>query len=305
MMLKQKALMLCLGALLVQSSFACTDFASVNGANNSVLINKNRDEVPDLQSVVAFHPFKGYSFMGLVSQQQEGNPYVVRAGINQYGLAIVNMAAGILKNNPTYYNRYDDGDDFMRAVLTGYQSIAEVMGNLPALVAAHPYPEFYLLADRQQTALIELAPGGQYVVTTSDSEPLYHTNNYEAPGFAQYNTFYAEGSMNRYDRIADLMNSTSNYSMDTFITFAHDHAAGSNDSIFRTGLNPGDPKTPRTLATFIASIPKASNGAPTVYVQFYPEPNISGPSYTFNLTPDFWKFKGSQKVLAVEQQSNS
>ncbi len=278
---------------------ACTCFATVHGENNAVLIAKNRDEIPDIQSVVAFHPAQGFSFLALVSQQKQGGSYVVRAGINQYGLTIVNMAASVLKNYPSYADRYDDGDDLMRAVLTQYKSIAGVMGNLPLLVAAHPYPEFYLLADSTQTALIELAPDGQYSVSLSNSVPLYHTNNYEAAGFMQYNTFYLEDSMNRYKRIADLMNSMSVYSMDTFITFAHDHDAGTNDSIFRTGIDSNNPDTPRTLATFIASIPKDQSAA-RVYVQFYPKSDFNEPSYSFNLTPGFWNFKGATKVLATE-----
>lgn len=295
----KKCTILVLGLLSFSSSFACTDYASVNGANNTVMITKNRDEYPDLQSILAVHPDQGYGFMGLFSQQKAGTPYAVRAAINQYGLSIVNMGAAVLKGYPGYDpNRYDDGDDFMRAVLTQYKTISEVLANLPALTAAHPYPEFYLLADTEQTALVELAPNHQYFVTVSNSAPLYHTNNYESPGFAKYNMFYAESSMNRYSRIADLMNSTPNYSLDTFITFAHDHVAGSNDSIFRTGI---EPNTPQTLATFIASIPK-DQSAPTVYIQFYPKSNLSGPAYTYTLNPQFWQFSGMQKVLQVEKK---
>ncbi len=282
----------------LQQSFACTTFASVNGANQSTLIAKNRDEHPDIQSVAVFHPDGGYAFLGMVSQQKPGAALILRSGINQYGLAIVNMAVP----NPPNGGLYGDGDAFIRAVLTLNRSVAEVMGNLPSLVATNPYPEFYLLADRNQTALIELASQGQYFVTLSNGTPLYHTNNYENPAFAANNTGDLEGSTNRYDRISALMNSNSNYTLNEFQLFAHDHAAGSNDSIFRTGKKVGNPYTARTLATFIAQIPH-DGSAPTVWIQFYPRPDISGSQnvFEYQLTPAFWNFPGNVKVLDSEQ----
>jgi hypothetical protein len=54
----------------VSSAFACTDFATLNGTNQSVLIAKNRDMYPGLQSIVAFHPKAVFSkiwFNGLQS----------------------------------------------------------------------------------------------------------------------------------------------------------------------------------------------------------------------------------------------
>lgn len=295
----KRALLLTLSLTAVKISFACTDYASVNGENNTVMITKNRDEFPDLQSILAVHPTNGYAFMGLFSQQKTNAPYVVRAAINQYGLSIVNMGAGVLKGYRGYdANRYDDGDDFMRDVLTHYKTIGEVLINLPALVASHPYPEFYLLADQQEIALIELAPNQQYQVTLSNSAPLYHTNNYESPAFSQYNLMYAESSLNRYSRISDLMNSNKTYSFNTFLTFAHDHVAGTNDSIFRTNVS-ATQAVVKTLATFIASIPK-DGSAPNVYIQFYPTVSMNGPAYTYTLDSSFWSFTGVQKVLAVE-----
>ncbi len=273
---------------LCQNALACTTFASVDGADQSTLIAKNRDESPDIQSVMLFHPDSGYAFLGMVSQQTPTAPYAVRAGINEYGLAIVNMAV----SNPPHDVEYGDGDALMRDVLMHNQSVAEVMGNLPTLIADHPYPEFYLLADRNQTASIELAPHGKYVVTLSNTGPLYHTNNYEFPSFMPLNLSYSylEGSINRYNRISALMNSNTNYTLDEFQLFAHDHAAGSNDSIFRTGRQPNDPQTPRTLATFIAKIPH-DGSAPTVLIQFYPygcTSPVMCPATTYTLSSSFW-----------------
>ena len=288
---------LCLSLFTWQSSFACTTFASVDGADQATLIAKNRDEHPDLQSVVAFHPTEGYRFLGMVSQRTVDGPYVVRSGINEYGLAIVNMA---VPNAPPKAP-YADGDAFMRAVLTQNQTVAGVLGNLPHLVTEYPYPEFYLLADRTQTAIIELATNGHYFVTLSNTGPMYHTNNYEFPSFFQYNIGDLEGSTNRYNRISALMNSNTQYTMQDFELFAHDHNAGSNDSIFRTGKNLSDPNTPRTLATFIASIPH-DGSAPTVSIEFYPQgctSPVSCPANTYVLNAQFWDFSGTTNVLAA------
>ncbi len=294
---------LCLSLFAIQSAFACTTFASVDGANQSTLIAKNRDENPDIQSVVAFHPEQGYAFLGMVSQRTPTSPYAVRAGINEYGLAIVNMAV----SNPPPATSYADGDAFMRAALTTDQSVAQVMADLPALVAAHPYPEFYLLADRMQTASIELAPHGKYFVTVSNTGPVYHTNNYEFPAFFPFNKSYAylAGSMNRYNRISALMNGNTNYTLDEFEMFAHDHAAGSNDSIFRTGKHPKDPKTARTLATFIAQIPH-DGSAPTVSIEFYPfgcTSPVMCPATTYKLNANFWDFSTPRKILSGDSNS--
>ena len=294
-----KKLMICLslGFFTWQNAMACTTFASVDGANQTTLIAKNRDEHPDLQSVVAFHPDEGYRFLGMVSQRMPGGPYVVRSGINEYGLAIVNMATPDAPPKAPYA----DGDAFMRAVLTGNQTVAGVLGNLPRLVAEHPYPEFYLLADRNQTAIIELTTNGKYFVSLSNTGPLYHTNNYEFPPFFKNNIGDLEGSTNRYNRISALMNSNTDYTLNEFQLFAHDHNAGSNDSIFRTGKNLADPNTPRTLATFIASIPH-DDSPPTVSIEFYPHGCTSPaacPATTYTLTPGFWDFPGATKSLSA------
>ncbi|MCX7123120.1 MAG: carcinine hydrolase/isopenicillin-N N-acyltransferase family protein [Gammaproteobacteria bacterium] len=284
-----------------QSTFACTTFASVDGANQTTLIAKNRDEHPDIQSVVAFHPNQGYSFLGMVSQQKSDEPYIIRSGINEYGLAIVNMATP----NPPANASYADGDAFMRAVLTQDKTVAEVLGHLPLLIATHLYPEFYLLADRTQTASIELAPQGKYFVTVSNIGPLYHTNNYEFPAFFPNNIGDLEGSTLRYNRISALMNSNTEYTLNEFKLFSHDHHAGSNDSIFRTGKDLSDPNTPRTLATFIASIPH-NGSAPSVSIEFYPKgcgSPLDCPATTYILNSQFWDFPGTIYILKQDSHS--
>ncbi len=281
------------------SCSACTTFSTVDGANNSVLILKNRDEHPDIQHVVAFNPGKNNRFVALVSHKKIGDPYVLRSGINEKGLAIVNLSASILKKDPAYVDRYDDGDDFMKDILTNNNSVSDVMAHLPNLTASHPFPEFYMLADQQQTALIELTTQGRYRTTLTNSGPLYHTNNFESPIFQSSNTVYLQGSLNRYSRIADLMNNLPAPSFEQFKTIAHDHAAGKNDSIFRTTNTKDDPKRARTLATFLVNIPK-DRSAPTLYVQFYPNATVNGPSHTYTLDKNFWNFKSKTKILTSE-----
>ena len=281
------------------NSSACTAFSTADGANNSVLILKNRDEHPDIQHVVAFNPGKNNRFVALVSHKKNEDPYVLRSGINEKGLAIVNLSASILEKDPTYVDRYDDGDDFMRDILTNNTSVSDVMAHLPNLTASHPFPEFYMLADQQQTALIELTTQGRYRITLSNSGPLYHTNNFESPVFQSSNTVYENGSLNRYSRIADLMNNNPAPSLEQFKTFAHDHAAGSNDSLFRKTNTKDDRKRARTLATFLANIPK-DGSAPTLYVQFDPNATVNGPSHTYTLDKNFWNFKSKTKMLASE-----
>ncbi len=105
----------------------------------------------------------------------------------------------------------------------------------------------------------------------------------------------------RYNRIDVLMNNMKTYTMADFFNFAHDQDAGNWNSIFKVGKNPTDPGTPRTVATFIASIPK-NGDAPTVSIQFYPAAKITESVYTYTLNTSFWNFQGAKKVLAIEPQ---
>jgi hypothetical protein len=70
--------------------------------------------------------------------------------------------------------------------------------------------------------------------------------------------------------------------MDDFVAFSQDQSAGPDNSIFRTGSNPGKS---RTVATWIIAIPP--EGSPELYVKMK-DPGEDFRAYSGKLDPEFW-----------------
>ncbi|TFG40564.1 MAG: hypothetical protein E4H48_07460, partial [Syntrophobacterales bacterium] len=124
-------------------------------------------------------------------------------------------------------------------------------------------PVFYLVGDRRQIAVIEVAPDGSRSITRADSGTLHHTNHYCAIDPPDLKRKPGASSTNRSARIEELLkNPHRPYTVDDFIRFSEDKAAGPDNSIWRTGSAPH--KT-RTLATWLVSIP--ASGSPRLYLK--------------------------------------
>ncbi len=285
----------------ISYSLACTTFAIPTDKN--IYIGKTRDMYPDIQAIEVVVPKnQDYKYIALVSKMQSflgysfESKWVVRSGINQNNLAIVNMfGANLVKQqDKSIQMRYDDGDDFMTYVLTKYKTVDSVIKDLPMIVKRYNYPEFYTIADNKSVAYIEVADNNQFKVKYSTDKSLVHTNHYlidqKINGVA---ITESTSSMMRFKRMTELLNSTNNYSITQLESFMSDHKAGDNTSILRIGSPVTDPSSPRTLAHFIAEIPKNDNPA-TVYIRLI----TTNQQFTLVLDSRFWKSFNKSKVIS-------
>jgi len=145
------------------------------------------------------------------------------------------------------------------------------------------HPVFYLIADKRKVAVIEVAPGGETSIGTTENGVLFHTNHYLDEKLLRANETTGKSSLARLNRIRNLLNDHPlRYTVEDFITFSEDAVDGPDDSIWRTGGTPGKE---RTLASWIIFMPK--NGAPELYIKFAnPEEPVR--VYNMKLDTPFW-----------------
>jgi len=281
----KKIFLFCIFLLLANNIFACTSWSTLNGENNTVLLAKNRDELPyQRQAVILKKPSHGYVYLALVSIN-DNNPGI-RAGINQAGLAVMSLSASAMEKA----QRRGRGGA-IKKMLTHCASISDVIKQQNFLFAGQK-PDFYMLADPHQIAYVEVGPQGQFNIAVRNRGDLYHTNHYLSPRFSTSNEKAVESSHVRYQRIAAIMQAHQNrpWSFTNFIAVSRDQTAGPNNSIWRVGTG-----GVRTLSTFVVSIPK-NNSPPTVYI-YLATPGQMGKKIQINLTPQIWHFAGTEKVL--------
>jgi hypothetical protein len=249
------------GALLWLLSFmpseACTLWGAAGDAveGGGTLVAKNRDWAPDhRQELVVLSPSEGYRSVALlaVGNDEPG----IKAGVNEKGLVIVSATANQIASAERKKVHQKQG--LMRHYLATCASVEELLKNIDLLRR----PVFYLVADRKETAVIEIGPEGQRTVTRKDSGTLLHTNHY---GASEPQNLRAPGasSLLRYARIDELLKRHGKpFVLDDFIRFSEDRNAGPDNSIWRTG---SDPRKRRTLATWLVSIP--ASGSPILYLK--------------------------------------
>ena len=242
-----------------QPAAACTLWgaagATVDGGGT--LVAKNRDWSPDhRQELSVLRPAQGYRSLLLTAVG--GAEPGAKAGVNEKGLVIVSATASQVPGTQRKAARQKK--ELMSFFLTTCASVDELLNQVELLRR----PVFYLAGDRQEVALIEVATEGRRSARRQDSGTLHHTNHYCAfdpppdpkrkPGVS---------STQRYARIGELLKDPSApFTMDDFIRFSMDVAAGPDNSIWRTGSSPSHK---RTLATWLISVPTA--GSPQLYLK--------------------------------------
>jgi isopenicillin-N N-acyltransferase-like protein len=235
---------------------ACTLFAALGSSvqGGGALIAKNRDRCPLASGLKVFTPQAGYRYLGLVSLDSPTAPAV--AGINEKGLVVVDASPSSLPLQEEDYSAVP----LTQALLTRCASVAEVLAQKELLRAS--YPVFEMVADRQQVAVIEIAPGGQVSIQASGRGTLCHTNHYLSSQLLWANQMAHPSSRVRCRRIMRLLGRERGpFTFADFLVFSQDRHAGPDNSINRLGSTPG--KT-RTLATFVAQV---SDDAPHLFVR--------------------------------------
>ena len=241
----------------LQSSEGCTLWGATGPQveGGGTLIVKNRDWVPDhRQELTVLKPAEGYKFLGLraVGGAEPG----VKAGVNEKGLVIVSASANQVPIAERKKFRQKEG--LTRHLLATCSGVEDVLKNLELMRR----PVFYMVGDRREIVLIEIAPDGRRSVTRRDSGTLAHTNHFcaiDAPTLRKP----GESSTQRLSRIEDLLKSREKpFVAEDFIRFSEDRNAGPDHSIWRTG---GHSSQIRTLATWLVLIP--AFGSPHLYLK--------------------------------------
>lgn len=266
---------ICLYALPAHAStFWAT--AGEKTANGGTMLAKNYDCTPEPSEIRLIVPKSGFTYLGIFPTRGIKTRGVV-AGINEKGLALVSAFAHSVSKN----TRYAVGKNINEKILTSCDSVDTLLKNRQIL--SKSYPSFYMIADRERIALIEVASRGEISINTVYNGILYHTDHYINEKLLWANKDIGTSSQARFNRIKYLLTSyPSSFTMADFIAFSEDVHDGPDNSIWRTGSTP---KKERTLASWIVYMPK--NGYPELYVRLA-NPDEPEKAYNMLLDTPFW-----------------
>lgn len=237
---------------------ACTLWGAAGPSveGGGTLVAKNRDWAPDhRQELAILKPPEGYRSLALkvVGGVEPG----VKAGVNEKGLVIVSATANQVPSADR--KKVQQQRELLSHLLAACASVDEVLKNLELMRR----PVFYMVGDRKEIAIIEVAPDGNHAVTRTDSGTLHHTNHYCDIATPLVSRKPGASSSQRYARIAELLETRKGpFTVEDFVRFSEDRTAGPDHSIWRTGSNAG---SRRTLATWIVSVPLS--GSPRLYLK--------------------------------------
>lgn len=264
---------------------ACTLFAAAGSSvqGGGTIIAKNRDREPRGSALRVFAPKEGYKFLALAAVDNPKAPAV--AGINEKGLVVVDALPSCMAEEEEVCG----AKPLTQALLTQCASVDEVLAQKELLRAS--YPVFQMVADRQQVAWIEIAPGGQVAVKVCDRGALRHTNHYLDPRLTWANQKACPSSRIRGRRIAQLLDRQEGpFTFADFLVFSQDRHAGPDHSLNRLGRTATET---RTLATFVVQL---SAGAPHVFVRIS-NPGEPDKIVNFILERALWEKGLREKVL--------
>ena len=257
---------------------ACTLWSAVGSrvAHKGSLIAKNRDWTPEPSVFRLVQPKVGFRSLGLFPIR-DGKQKGLVAGVNEKGLVVVTASASSVPEA----DREKGGSGLARQLLTLFSTVEEVQLNKSVFARTHPM--IFLIADRSQTAWIEVAPEGKFAIRTSKKGVLTHTNHYLDKTLIGMNEKIGRSSRTRLSRIGELLDGHSApFTLEDFIAFSQDRNDGPDDSLWRTGEKPDGI---RTLASWIVSLPPAA--PPELFFRLA---NPGEPEQTMQLTLDrpFW-----------------
>lgn len=258
----------------------CTLWSAIGDStkDNVTLIAKNRDWEPDhIQKIEKVISKSGYTFLGIIVEN--GKEPGTKTGINQKGLIVVTASAGSIpkKERDAIKNK----KNLLRTLLTKYESVDAIINDQKIFEGSRPM--FYMAADKDNIAYIEVAIDSKYSIKKINSGVLFHANHYLDENLLYSNKNIGKSSLARYERISYLLqNGNKQFSMDDFIAISGDQNNGPDKSIWRTGSKPN---ITRTLATWIAALPK--NDFPIIYIKLA-NPNQEIKEYKIKLDNDFW-----------------
>jgi hypothetical protein len=273
------AALLALALAVAPMAFACTLWGAAGEKveGGGTLIAKNRDWAPNqTQELRRIVPQEGFRYLGLFASDEEGTG--LKAGINERGLTIVTATAAVI---PSEKRGTPSRQTISSAeILKTCSSVDDVLSQLDRFTHAC----YYLVADKDKVAVIEVAPGRKPTVRITENGTIAQTNHYLGEEMRILNKKVSASSRKRYERIQSLLSGDPDgFSLDDFVAFSEDRNAGPDNSIYRTGSTP---TRSRTLATWIIENP--AEGTPCLYVRVA---NPDKPQKTMRLSLDetFWR----------------
>jgi isopenicillin-N N-acyltransferase like protein len=256
---------------------SCTLWAASGSRvqGGGTLLAKNRDWRPQVNELRFSATRKGFKYFGIFSKT--GKSWHVRAGVNEMGLSVVSATAGSVERS----QREPGIARTNESILSHHESVAGVLNDTALLSRGHP--AFFLISDRKETALIQVAPHGKYTVSQQADGLLFQTNHYTAPDLVVFNSRTGRSSQTRIGRVQQLLDShPTPFSVEDFISISTDKLDGPDNSIWRTGKSPHGN---RTLASWIIHIPQ--DGPPVLSVRLA-NPDESEKTHRLILDQGFW-----------------
>lgn len=242
-------LSLVIGTLLVSSSsYPCTLWSAAGDGvvGGGTLIAKNRDWAPNHLQVLELSSIydSGHRYLGLIAQGNDSPG--LKAGVNKNGFVVVTAS-------PPSYLEQNKGlkrvHGIARRMLAQCKNIKEALSHHEWLVG----PQFLMLADPAELALIELGLDGEFRVQTIKSGVLFHSNHYIDPKLMRLNKGKpGVSSVHRHEKIQQFMTSKERFKLDDFIQVSGSTDGGPDNSLWRTGSKPN---STQTLATWIVHQP--------------------------------------------------
>ncbi len=267
---------------------ACTLWAATGSTvkDKGTLVAKNRDNNEGLITELRFITReKGFRFVGLFDIEADG--YVV-SGINEKGLSVINATAASVPDK----KRNVAKEDLTERLLISFDSVDSLLKEEAMFENSHP--AFYIVADTDRMALVEVAPGNKASIKISRDGIFTHTNHYLEEKLFSFNEHKTPNSRKRLDRIDHLMSSSPlPLTLEKFIAVSEDSGNNRDDSILKIC---DKPKKVCTLASWVIYIPK--KGSPDLYVKL---PGSKEPEkiYRFILDDKFWAER-FQAISAVK-----
>ncbi|MCX5813538.1 MAG: carcinine hydrolase/isopenicillin-N N-acyltransferase family protein [Proteobacteria bacterium] len=242
--------------------------------DNGTLIAKNRDNKQIITELKFITREKGFRFIGLFDIEAYG--YVV-SGINEKGLAVINASAVSVPEE----KRNVAKEDLTERLLTYFDSVDSLIKEEAMFAASHP--AFYIIADADKVALVEVAPGNKISMKASRDGIFTHTNHYTEEKLLSDNELATPDSRRRLDRVDYLMSTSPlPLTIEQFIAVSEDRGNSPNDSILKVC---DKSKKVCTLASWVVYVPK--KGFPDLYVKIM-RPEQPDTIYRFILDERFW-----------------
>jgi len=272
--------------LLIPKVPACTLWSAAGESvfGGGTFIVKNRDWVADHQQQLEISSLHvaGYRYLGLIAT---GNEPGLKAGVNSKGLVFVNASP------PSHLER-DKGlrrvSGIGRKILAGCRTVKQALSHGEWFIG----PQFIMLADGNEVAVIELGLDGKFQVQSTTSGVVFHTNHYIEREFATLNQDKpGVSSVKRYEKVQQFLRSKEKFELSDFIQVSASTEDGPDNSLWRTGSKP---TSARTLATWIVYQPPSNEGV--LYLKMA-NPGKEIKAYQFKLQD---VFSGKANISGVE-----